>query len=141
MNIRYDLIDKELNTFNDLEWHKCSITNRLISKLWHHYYLVEMCEKFYDSNHYEKDEDYDEDKPFDIEFNNWIDPISKGIWGFSQSKCDKIARRELKGIQRKSILKKDRIYIAEKDDMILIYYYGRDVWEWHDLWFIYKRKE
>lgn len=73
-----------------------------------------------------------------IEFCNWQDPYSAGIWGMSQKEVDNIAKRDLKEFRKIAISKKKRIYCSKKDDEIRIFLYGRDVL-YHDLWFIFKK--
>mgnify|MGYP000290733331 FL=1 len=75
-----------------------------------------------------------------IEFNNWIEVYSDGIWGMSQKDVDKISREHLKSIKRCGVSYNGRLYIAEKEDSIFIYYYGRD-FALVDYWWIFKRKE
>ena len=75
-----------------------------------------------------------------IEFNNWIEVYSNGVWGISQKDVDKISKEHLKNIKRCGVSYNGRLYIAEKEDSIFIYYYGRDFALVDYLW-IFKRKE
>ena len=75
-----------------------------------------------------------------IEFNNWIEVFGKGIWGMSQYRVDEAARDTLKEIKKSRVSLKDRIYYAEKDEQIRIYFYGRD-FMWADYWFIFMKRK
>lgn len=81
-------------------------------------------------------EDYKSRK---IEFNNWIEPYFNGNWGVSQTTVDRIARRHLERIKKCPVSYNGRLFITEKEDTILIYYYGRDFVEL-DYWWIFKKK-
>ena len=76
-----------------------------------------------------------------IEFCNWQEVNFKGNWGMTQNTVDENAKRTLRYIKKcfpTSI--KERLYYAQKDDLILIYFYGRDLWD-IDYWFIFKKKK
>lgn len=75
-----------------------------------------------------------------IKFNNWQEPYFKGNWGMSQKYVDSFGKKTLKEIRKfpKSI--KNRFYYAEKDDVIRIYFYGRDFWK-VDYWFIFRKRK
>ena len=72
-----------------------------------------------------------------IEFNNWIEPYSEGIWRMFQKDVDKISREHLEDTKKCSASYNGRLYIAE--DAIFIYYYGRD-FAMVDYWWIFKRR-
>ena len=111
INIRQDLIQKELELYRDeLTYRKLKPSNRFINKLFNHYYVVEHTEHFYDSGSH------------GIEFNNWIEVYSNGVFGMSQKDVDKISREHLKNIKRCGVSYNGRLYIAEKEDSIFIYY-------------------
>lgn len=74
-----------------------------------------------------------------LEFCNWQDPYSEGIWGMTQKRVNIISRNMLKEFRKLPVSKNNRIYFAKKDDEIRIYLYGRDVIN-KDLWFLFKRK-
>jgi hypothetical protein len=75
-----------------------------------------------------------------IEFCNWQEPHFKGNWGATQKSVDKFGRRILKRIRKFPHSIKDRLYVAQKDDLILIYFYGRDLWQ-VDYWFIFNKRK
>lgn len=81
-------------------------------------------------------EDYKSRK---IEFNNWIEPYFNGNWGMSQTTVDRIARSHLESTKKCSVSCNGRLFITEKEDTILIYYYCRDFAEL-DYWWIFKKK-
>lgn len=74
-----------------------------------------------------------------IEFNNWIEPYSEGIWRMFQKDVDKISREHLEDTKKCSASYNGRLYIAEDEDLIFIYYYGRD-FAMVDYWWIFKRR-
>ena len=74
-----------------------------------------------------------------LEVNNWVEVYIDGNWGMSQKTIDRIARNHLESTKRCSVGYNGRLFIAEKDDIIFIYYYGRDFAE-IDYWWIFKKK-
>lgn len=142
INIRQDLIKKELERgcTNGLTFQKLKPSNRFINKLFNHYYVVEHTEHFYDLE-LECGTEFDNSgQKYDIEFNNWIDPYSEGIWGMSQSDVDKISRQHLKNTKKCGVSYNGRLYIAKEDNHVFIYYYGRDFAQL-DYWWIFEKKE
>lgn len=81
-------------------------------------------------------EDY---APRKLEVNNWVEVYIDGNWGMSQKTVDRIARNHLESTKRCSVGYNGRLFIAEKDDIIFIYYYGRDFAE-IDYWWIFRKK-
>lgn len=82
----------------------------------------------------------EEFEPKRIGLLSWVEPYFKGNWGMSQETVDNVARETLKK-EIKKVPLKDRLYYAEKDDQIRIYFYGRDLRHCCDYWFIFiKRK-
>src|SRR5574344_336194 len=75
-----------------------------------------------------------------LTFNNWQDPYGEGIWCMSQKQVDQMAYDTFKSIQKFNVPKKDRLYISYKNDMIRIYFYGRDFNEL-DYFFIFKKRD
>ena len=75
-----------------------------------------------------------------IEFNNWIEPYVKGNLGMSQKDVDKISREHLEYTKKCGVSYNGRLYIAEDEGSIFIYYYGRD-FALVDYWWIFNRKE
>ncbi len=75
-----------------------------------------------------------------LTFNNWQDPYGEGLWGMSQKQVDQMAYDTFKSIQKFTVSKKDRLYISYKNDMIRIYFYGRD-FNKLDYWFIFKKRD
>lgn len=194
INIRQDLIEKELAPYEKQGYiyHKFHLHNSLISKLYNHYNLMEMCENYYDSEPDFDDEEYNmyldykeninmtglsfwnivsrseelsENKKFStkehtkeeifdayqkvskiyedyetkrIEFNNWQEPYFVGNWNYSQNYINNVARRTLLSIKRSNVSKKNRLYICQKEDIIEIYFYGRDYLQ-IDYWFVFKK--
>lgn len=106
------------------------LSNKYIDWIFNHYYTVEFSIHFYD--------EIDKNGNRRLDFRNWIDPYGEGIWDMSQSDVDKISRKYLKNIKRKSVSKRKRIYAAEKDGYILIYWYGRDRFA-EDYWWIFRK--
>lgn len=81
------------------------------------------------------------DKTDRLTYNNWQEPYAEGIWGYTQNKCDRIARKTLKLIRKKyGKSLQNRFFvtcnIVDGKKMIQIYFYGRDIIEL-DYWFIF----
>ena len=74
-----------------------------------------------------------------LEVNNWVEVYIDGNWGMSQKTVDRIARNHLESTKKCSVGYNGRLFITEKDDIIFIYYYGRDFAE-IDYWWIFKKK-
>lgn len=81
--------------------------------------------------------DYEETR---IRFCNWQEPYFKGNWDMSQKYVDSLGKSVLKNIRNFPKTIKDRVYVAEKDDQIRIYFYGRDFWK-KDYWFIFTKRK
>ena len=142
INLRKDLIDEELkyDTKRGFEFHYKKLSNKFLDWIFRHYYIQEACENYYDST---PDFDIDDENNiyFDIEFCNWQEPYFKGNWGMSQKYVNTFGKNILKRIKKDfPVSIKERLYYAQKDDIILIYFYGRDLW-CIDYWFIFKRKD
>lgn len=107
------------------------LSNSFIDWLFNHYYTVEFSIHYFDMI----DENTGKHR---LDFRNWIDPYGKGIWHMSQKSVDKMSKKMLKDIRKRSICKRERVYVAEKDDYVLIYWYGRDVFE-EDYWWVFRK--
>lgn len=83
---------------------------------------------------------YKEYEPKRITFNNWQEPYFEGNWGMSQKYVDRFGKETLKKIRNCPFSAKGRLFIAEKDDQIRIYFYGRDYLQ-VDYWFIFVRRK
>ena len=107
------------------------LSNKFIDWLFNHYYTVEFSIRFYDV--------IDENSGIrKLDFCSWTDPFGKGIWNMSQRAVDETSRNRLKNLRGKSISKRERLYFAEKDGYILIFWYGRDVCG-EDYWWIFRK--
>ena len=160
-NIRVDLIEKQLQSgcTEGLTFKKFVLSQRFIDWLFAKYKTEEFSIHFYDSEPavpYEWDQDGDEwdnpefkeiwkklveeYEPRRIEFNNWIDPFAKGIWGMSQEEVDKISIENMEEILAYDDDMTDRLYISfKKDGHAFIHWYGRDFHE-SDLWWIMSKR-
>ena len=143
INLRKDLIDKELEFDRDkgFKFQYQKLSNKFTDWLFRHYYIQELCENYYDHefNEYPIGSlDYENAR---IEFCNWQEPHFKGNWGATQEQVDDMGQCLLKEEIRKNFPCpiKDRLYYAKKDDVVLIYFYGRDLWM-IDYWFIFKKR-
>ena len=143
INLRKDLINEELkyDIKRGYNFHYKKLSNKFLDWLFRHYYIQEFCENYYDSEPREypiNSLDYENAR---IGFCNWQEPYFKGNWGMSQNTVDENAKRTLLYIKKyfpTSI--KERLYYSQNDDLFLIYFYGRDLWD-IDFWFIFKRKK
>lgn len=139
--IRQDLIEKELEYHRNqgYQFRHVKLSNKFIDWLFNRYFCYEFVENYYDEFYGDFCEsDFNEE--YRLTFNNWQDPIFEGAWDLSQKEVDKLARERLKFIRRCLPQSRERIYVAEKDGKILIYWYGRDL-AYHDYWFYFARKE
>lgn len=152
-----ELIQKELqgDIDNGFIFTYKKLSNKFLNWLFRHYYCVEECENFYDSEPLDYSEwkklqetsegisklaqAYRDYEPERIKFCNWQEPQMEGNWGITQENVDKYAKIDLKDVRNIPDAKKDRIYFAQKDDEIRIYIYSRDLL-YHDLWFIFKKR-
>lgn len=76
VNIRKDLIRKELNRHKNLRYKPTKLTNRFIDNLFRHYYVHECCENFYDSEPTFDDEEYN----MYLDFRDSITITPKTFW-------------------------------------------------------------
>lgn len=83
---------------------------------------------------------YKEYEPKRITFNNWQEPYFEGNWGMSQKYVDRFGKETLKKIRNCPFSARGRLFIAEKDNQIRIYFYGRDYLQ-VDYWFIFVRRK
>lgn len=92
-------------------------------------------------NAYEKiKQQYEDYESHRICFCNWQEPYFKGNWEMSQSYVDSFGRDVLNKIRKGfPVSIKNRLYTAQKEDLYLIYFYGRDLWK-VDYWFIFKKR-
>lgn len=150
INIRKDLIEKELNRGNTQasDFNQLKLTKKFIGWLFRHYTVYEFTAHFYDEGpeyeerYYTPMEEYylwKENENHRMTFNNWVDVFGPGIWYLSDKENEDIAKDRLKSVRDWPVKKKNRIYWAKNEDSIWIYYYGRDFLG-KDYWFIMKRK-
>ena len=79
-------------------------------------------------------------EPQRIKWCNWQEPYFKGNWGYSQEYVDSVARETLEVIKKSRVSLKDRLYYAEKDNQIRIYFYGRD-FTYKDYCFVFMKRK
>lgn len=161
INIRVDLIEKQLQSgcTNGLTFKKFALSQRFIDWLFAKYKTEEFSIHFYDDepdipDEWDQDGDewddpefkevwkklVEEYEPRRIEFNNWIDPFAKGIWGMNQEEVDKISIENMEEILTYDVDMTDRLYISfKKDGHAFIYWYGRDFHK-SDLWWIMSKR-
>lgn len=127
--------------YDDLEFDKYMTYRSIIEGNYHNYcddkeYPLEELKRAY-LHILQQRRDYETCR---IEFNNWIEPYFQGNWVYTQEYVDYVAKDSLKKeIKKLNLPLKDRLYYAEKDDQIRIYFYGRDVMEC-DYWFIFMKR-
>lgn len=138
----YELFYDREPDYDELEFEKYMTYNSIREKRYHNYcsdgkdYPVEELKKAY-FNILKQRRDFE---PYRIEINNWIELYYKGNWGMTQERVDSIARDVLKkDIKKANVPLKDRLFYAEKDNEIRIYFYGRDI-QYCDYWFIFMKK-
>lgn len=128
--------------YDELEFDKYMTYSSILQGSYYNYcddkkeYPIEELKQAY-FNILQQRRDFEPDR---IEFNNWIEPYFKGSWGMTQERVDSIARDVLKkDIKKANVPLKDRLFYAEKDNEIRIYFYGRDI-QYCDYWFIFMEK-
>lgn len=82
---------------------------------------------------------YRDYEPQRLKLNNWIDLNTEGNWGMTQKLVDSWARECLISTKKYSPGYHGRLFMAKKDDMFWIYYFGRDVRAIDFLWVFKKR--
>ena len=75
-----------------------------------------------------------------LKFNSWVDVFGPGIWDCDQENSDKFAKDLLLEIL-KDKEKDDRLFVAYKDNSLILYYYNRDRKECCDYGFVFKKRE
>lgn len=76
INIRKDLIEKELEYNKDFTYKPVKLTNRFVDKLFRHYYVHECCENLYDSEPDIEDETFN----MYLDFKDSISFTPNTIW-------------------------------------------------------------
>lgn len=132
--------DREPN-YDELEFDKYMTYCSILEKRYHNYcdeeYPIEELKQAY-LNILQQRRDFE---PRRVELNSWIEPYYKGNWGMTQQRVDDIARDILKkDIKKANVPLKDRLFYAEKDGDIRIYFYGRDIMMC-DYWFIFLKRK
>lgn len=69
---------------------------------------------------------YREYEPQRLSFNNWVEVYGDGIWYMSQKTVDSCAREFLLSTKKCEASYHGRLFMAEHDGMISLYYFGRD---------------
>lgn len=155
-----ELIQKELNKKDYKIVKPIKITKGLIDKLMNEYNTCSYYELYYDDEPDISDEEWDKLGTTDDEkekkfkeicnnidntkrrkqFNNWTDPYEWGIWGWTNHKVRKEARRSLNEIKQQSY-EEGRCYYLEYDKGVKLYFYGRDLPEQCDYCFYFYNEE
>lgn len=151
-NYDNELINEEFEKYS-LHMSNTVITKTLLDSLFSRYNSVAYTELFYDSEphitfeewkeldstqegrtKYKKMiEEYDSDRKL---FNNWNEPIDRGIWGFTNNSVRNLARQQLNKLKR-STYKDKRFFMGKDKDNVKLYYYGRDTEVQADYWFTF----
>jgi len=76
-----------------------------------------------------------------LKFNNWVDIFGPGIWDYDQEDSNKFAKNLLLEILKEDKEKDDRLFIAYKNNSLILYYYNRDRKECCDYGFVFKKRE
>lgn len=122
----------------------------VFSELWYDYCLDREDDGFYyDENNYYKrltDEEWNEKvKNFDSRnYNNWIDEFSEGNFGITYTGIKEMIYnnfRHNKKYQYKEYKNDNRFYMFTKDNDVQIYFYGRDLKEQCDYWYLFFTRE
>lgn len=143
---------KEVEKQFNLSFKSFNLNKNIIKNLFKNYQSEEITIDFYDSSspqceeceelNCENCEIYEvwfksEER---LKFNNWIDVFGPGIWDYNQEDSDKFARNLLLEVL-KDKEKNDRLFIAYKDNSLILYYYNRDRKECCDYGFVFEKRE
>lgn len=150
INIRQDLIEEELyfpdteessELMRGLKFKPLKPSNKFIQRLFNNYYVEEFTEHYYDASPSrcitDDVEEYEEER---LRFCTWIEVYGKGIWKASQRWVDNTAKQNLVWTKRNGQSYNGRLFWVQRDEFILIYYYGRDFNEMDFWWVLKKRK-
>lgn len=128
--------------YDDLEFDKYMTYNSILKGEYYNYcednkeYPIEELKQAY-INILQQRREYE---PKRIEFNNWIEVFGEGIWHMSQHRVDEAARYILEEIKKSNVSLKDRLYFSKKDNMIVMYFYGRD-FMYTDYWIVFMKRK
>ena len=75
-----------------------------------------------------------------IKYCKWQEPYFKGNWGMSQYDVEQVAIGILKEIRVFPRIIKERLYVGQENDYIVIYFYGRDYLQ-RDYWLTFKKRK
>lgn len=143
---------KEVEKQFNLSFKSFNLNKNIIKNLFKNYQSEEITIDFYDSSppqceeceelNCENCEIYEawfksEER---LKFNNWIDVFGPDIWDYNQEDSDKFARNLLLEVL-KDKEKNDRLFIAYKDNSLILYYYNRDRKECCDYGFVFEKRE
>lgn len=87
-----------------------------LEKLFRKYEVSEYAEFFYDGEEYGKNQE---------RIVSWIDALSEGQWGMSQTDVDRAAWSVLRMIR--NYPRAGRWYLCNQNEQCSIYFYGRDI--------------
>lgn len=125
-----DLIQKEYISYGIKEMIPFKPSNRMLDRLFNHFYVKEQCDNWYDN--------YQEDP----RICTWQDPLAEGIWDMSQCTVDTIAKRLMKQYKSKPNQKRTRFFYAwdSKTETLHILWFGRDLGAHYDTWWAMKKR-
>lgn len=158
MNVKNDLIQKELNTFSPLKFKELKLSNRFINNLFRKYSIQSLDTYWYDSepeipsellNDAEEGEEYaiesilgllKDYEPRRLEYLNWIDSYCPGKQGLDQNEIERMARYRLNEIRSSPVSCLERLFYNKTKNQIILYYFGRDYFQRDEL-LIFRRKQ
>ena len=110
------LVKNEMERLQITKYRPFSPTMHNLEKLFRKYEVGEYAELYYDGEEYGKNQE---------RIVSWIDALSEGQWGMSQTDVDRAAWSALRMIRNYS--RAERWYLCNQNEQCSIYFYGRDI--------------
>ncbi len=110
------LVKNEMERLQITKYRPFSPTMRNLEKLLRKYEISEYAELYYDGEEYGKNQ---------INIISWIDTLSEGQWGMSQTDVDKAAWSAF--LVLRNYPRAERWYLCNHNGKCSLYFYGRDI--------------
>ena len=110
------LVQGEMDRLEIKEYKSFSPSIRNLEKLFRKYEVSEYAEFYYDGEEYGKNQSH---------IMSWIDTLSEGQWGMSQTDVDRAAWSALRMIRNYS--RAERWYLCNHNGECSLFFYGRDI--------------
>ena len=123
------LVQGEMDRLEIKEYKSFSPSIRNLEKLFRKYEVSEYAEFYYDGEEYGKNQSH---------IMSWIDMLSEGQWGMSQTDVDRAAWSALRMIRNYS--RAERWYLCNHNGECSLFFYGRDIFadSFRDYWITFR---